>query len=289
MESRSEMLQTQDQNVRHAEYNAALRAGHDSMSSQHIPQMRTASAPDGLRHVYAAMQTTSPTTTGYDSLTSQGTREQLSGSEPRHDGSLSPDDGSPTVTSDRNTGPSQSSVYHNGSAISSLEGVQERAEAVLRDAETVLKQQPGWAADPALAGRSNTQPGNTSDASANPRSSTQLSIGDRQAGGRSCSITPSELSPFGRETEGDAANEVSEAVSVASHDRIPVLPAMSHFESPLQHLGEDGVSSQAARLQQRSPDAARGNNRDSPSGVTNAGSPTGGELTASHPTCSISP
>ncbi|KAK9862459.1 hypothetical protein WJX84_002753 [Apatococcus fuscideae] len=54
MESRSELLQTQDQNPRHAEHNAPWKPNNSS--SLPAQKLRTSSAPDGLRSMLTAMQ-----------------------------------------------------------------------------------------------------------------------------------------------------------------------------------------------------------------------------------------
>ena len=252
MESRSELLQTQDQNPRHAEYNAAWKANSSSLASQ---KLRTTSAPDGLRSMLTAMQGA-----GSDgSATSQG--EEPSLSEARQESSLSPDtESSPTVASARNTGPSTMSAGFPGSAASSVDGVRERAEAVMRDAESVLKQEPSWAADAASpASRPGGQPGQPIR-EIRPSSDSY----GQELRPRGTSITHDDFRMYGQ----DAGNGHPIASDLAPAPGQERLLGQSSFDSPQQSPPTvNGLSIHAAKLQHRSPDAARGV-RDSPSGVT---------------------
>ncbi|KAK9863425.1 hypothetical protein WJX84_000788 [Apatococcus fuscideae] len=261
LESRSELLQTQDQNPRHAEYNAAWKTNGDA-SVLHS-NLRTASAPDGLRSMLTAMQVGSPST-GYDSGTSQGTREQLSLSEQQRDDSSSPDqDSSPTLTSDRNTGPSQTpSIQPATSAASSLEGVRERAEAVLRDAESILKQESGWAAEAPQTGR----PG----ASPQPSQEAVYFSSSQELRPMRNSNSPEDLRPYGSETVHPAPQLEATDGREAGHGQPPPGRGLTDPQD------NRAVGSHAARLQHLSPDGARGA-KDSPSGITRAASPTRGE------------
>lgn len=263
MESRSELLQTQDQNLRPAEYNAAWRAN----TSSGLPgqKLRTSSAPDGLRSMLTAIQGA-----GSDgSTTSQEMREDPSISEARQEGSLSPTESSPTVASARNTGPSTLSAGFPGSAASSLDGVRERAEAVLRDAESVLKQEPNWAADgPAQASRPSAQPSQPGrDIRPFSDSYTQHT---HRAGSQRTSIAHDDLL-FQQQDQPNGHGNVSELPPAPGQGRLLTRPRMSSFDSP-----EQPATDVPPQLQHRSPDAARGN-RDSPSGVTHPLHNTNGE------------
>lgn len=253
MESRSELLQTQDQNLRPAEYNAAWRA--NSGSGLPGQKLRTSSAPDGLRSMLTAIQGA-----GSDgSTTSQEMREDPSISEARQEGSLSPTESSPTVASARNTGPSTLSAGFPGSAASSLDGVRERAEAVLRDAESVLKQEPNWAADgPAQASRPGAQP---SQPGREIRPFSDSYIQHTRAGSRRTSIAQDDLR-FHQQEEMNGHATSSDLSPASGQERLLERPVMSSFDSP-----EQPAADSPPQLQHRSPDAARGS-RDSPSGVT---------------------
>lgn len=279
MESRSELLQTQEQNPRQTEYNAAWRTNSSSgLASQ---KLRTSSAPDGLRSMLTAIQGTG----SEGSTTSQEMREDPSLSEARQEGSLSPDtESSPTVASARNTGPSTMSAGFQGSAASSLDGVRERAEAVLRDAESVLKQEPSWAADAPAQGRPSSQFSQTGRETG-PFSDSYNQQG--RAAARRTSITQEDLR-FHHPEEMNGQPTATNLSHAPGQERLLARPVMSSFDSPEQPSpAADAQNSQAPTLQHRSPDAARGSSH-SPSGVTHPLHAPAGEHWSATPRSSCS-